>query len=320
MKAKLFGTFIILSTLVFIGAGCSSQIVSTLSEDEAAAALTLTPGSEIILRPTVLGVSGKIAEWLGSSTDNRDISITSWQPGETVGLSWQVVSQVETEESKARQAEYDEQYSQTPIGVKIPDRPEREYEEITKSGTVSSTALAESNKLFLPDFWTEGDTEVQEDASLVWISQRSYDELVNTRKTTLSLGMFDESLAEAEQTTEQVKGFFSQLMDLIPDSVLSSGEGENTDGNLSESVMDLTGIEAEGDWGSYTLSVNDVRTKVKVIKAGNAFADLTILANRDNPIILEIKLSPLAQGSLEAINPTNLARSFSGYEIFEINH
>ena len=62
-----------------------------------------------------------------------------------------------------------------------------------------------------------------------------------------------------------------------------------------------------------------MRTKVRTIEAENKFATYTILANPENPIILEIKLSPLAQGTVQAFNPSNIASSFSGFEIVEIN-
>jgi len=315
-KPFTYALGLLLVSLALTGIGCSDQVVSELSDEDAAASLTLAAGHEIVMRPTVLGIGGTIAGWLGSDTDEWEVFLDSWQAGGSVGLSWEVVSQVETDESKAAQEAYDEEYAETPIGIQIPDSPEPEYEEVVRSGSIASESLADAQELYLPEFWPEGDAGTQEDISLIWISQNQYDELANTRETTISLGLFDETLIDAEEATEEVKGFFDQVKDLLPEGLLANDD----EGEAAESALDLTTVEAEGDWGSYTLTVNDVRTSVRTIEASNSFASFTILANKNNPIILEVKLTPLAQGSLEALNPVNLVGGFSGYEVIEINY
>ena len=62
-----------------------------------------------------------------------------------------------------------------------------------------------------------------------------------------------------------------------------------------------------------------MRTTVRVIEAKNAFASYKILANVDNPLILEIQLTPLSQGNLELLSKNGISEGFGGYEITQIN-
>ena len=178
--------------------------------------------------------------------------------------------------------------------------------------------MGDARKLMLPDLWPESDAGNQEAVSLMWLSREQYDELYNTRSTELSLGLFDESLQQYEDLTETVESYWDRINTFISevtgndDSTVAAVDEDNDEG----SVID---IEAEGDWGEYTLVVDGVRMTVRTIEAKNNFGSYTILANIDNPLLLEIKLTPLAEGSLDALNPSNLAEGFSGYEVSNIN-
>ncbi len=304
-------TLSLLCLIVFAGIGCTQT--SSLSAEEAASALSLQTGAEIIVRPTVFGVGGAIVEWLGSEENEWEVDLTSWSTAASVTLSWSVTSEVETDASKAAIYAYEQEYAETPIGVEIPDPPEPQYEEVVKSGSLASESLSNAQRLTLPEYWPEGDAGVQ-DSSLIWLSADQYNELVNTRATSISLGLFDESVMQAENAAETMQNLVDQFKGLFP----GSEEGGDTE-ETTDALLDITTVNADGDWGTYTLTVNNVRTKVRTIEAENKFATYTILANPNNPIILEIKLSPLAQGTVQAFNPTNIASSFSGYEIIKIN-
>ena len=78
-------------------------------------------------------------------------------------------------------------------------------------------------------------------------------------------------------------------------------------------------MNASEDFGTYSLLVNGKKTTVKTIQAQNWFGRYTILANKNNPVILEVILSPVSKGSLNIFSKENLLQSFLGYEITEIN-
>jgi hypothetical protein len=310
MKMKLLASILVFMTLA--GLGCVQT--SDLSDEEAANALTLMQTTEIVIRPTVFGVGGALVEWLGKEGDEWNVNLTEWTASSSVSISWSVTSELETEASKTARSAYDQEYSQTPIGVEIPDPPKVEYQDSVSSGSLSSSTLASAQRITLPEYWAEGDAGTQ-DSSLIWLSSQQYEDLVNTRKASISLGLFDEYVITAENAADQMQSLVEQFKGLFPGSDEQVSDAQDT----ADTLLDITTVEAEGEWGTYTLSVNDVRTKVRTIEAENKFATYTILANPENPIILEIKLSPLAQGTVQAFNPSNIASSFSGFEIVEIN-
>lgn len=303
-------------SLVVVGAGCVSSPVSNLTPEQASASLTLAVGSEIQLRPTVFGIGGRIVEWISGEAEDRVITIEEWVPGERVGLSWSVTKLIETVESQAAREAYETQYAQSPVGVEIPEAPEPAYEEQIVSGSIASDSMNDADTLFLPSQWPEGDGGVVSE-SLIWLSKATYDELVNTRSTSLSLGLFDESLMRVEEATSQLKSFIDKASDLIA-PFIGGGEGETSD---EEAVLEdeLTMVKAESDWGEYTLYVDGVRTSVRVVNASNAFASYAILANPENPLMLEIQLTPLSRGQLDLLSASGLVEGFGGYEVTQIN-
>lgn len=308
---------IALASILLLGAGCATTQVSNLSPEEASLSLSLSVGDEIVMRTTVLGLGGQLVNLLGGESVDRVISVTNASLPDAVGIDWSITEKVETEASRAAREAYDEQYAETPIGVEIPDSPSVYYEERVTSGSVSSSSMKGARKLLLPDMWPEGEAGNRSDVSLIWLSSDQYGDLVNTRKTELSLGLFDESLQQYENIGETVETYWDQVT-----SFVSQITGEDASTVAVEEVVsddNVITIEAEGDWGTYTLMVDGVRTSVRTIEAKNNFGNYTILANESNPLILELSLTPLAEGSLEGLNPSNLAEGFSGYEISEIN-
>lgn len=298
--------------LLVLGFGCSSTNVSDLTPEEAAASLDLTVGSEIVLRPTVLGLGGKIVDLFGGEADERTVQITQWTPGTSVSLSWTITTQTETAASVVAREAYEAEYGQTAVGEEVPDAPEPEYEDAMKTGTLSSSSLSNVQTLELPELWPEGEGGLSA-TSLIWMSRSSYDELVSTRSTTLSLGLFDESLMQVEEVTSTLAEYLEKVKDLWP------GETTESDTSVETDTDDLLTIEAEQDWGEYTLLVEGTRTGVQTIEASNAFASYTILANPENPLILEIRLTPLSQGNLEVLSPSGFMEGFGGYEVSQMN-
>ena len=260
--------------------------------------------------------AGSVVEWSGGDEQERTITLNQWIPNQHVDLTWKSFISVETSESKAAREAYDAQYSQSPVGVEIPKAPEPMYEQRSQTGTIASQSLAVATTLMLPQQWPVGEGETVEE-SLIWLSQAQYNELINTRSTKVSLGLFDESLANIEEATTQAKSFVDQITGFF--SSLTGNDSPSTTQAEEATTKNTTTIEADPAWGVYSLEVDGVRTKVRVVEAKNAFARYKILANPENPLILEIQLTPLSQGNLKMFSKESLAKGFGGYEISQIN-
>jgi len=304
-----------LSSLLLVGSGCVGAEVSSLSPENAAAELVLTSGSQIVIQPTILGVGGRIIGWLGADEEERHITLREWVSGETVSLDWSITTEVETAQSVAAREAHETQYATSPVGTEIPEEPEPEYEERVVSGSILSQSLALADQLGLPESWPEGEGGVST-SSLIWLSSWHYDELVNTRSTIVSLGLFDESLLRIEGATSQLTSMVDKLSGLL-DPIL--GEQQSPSEESSQDSESLLTLEADPSWGEYTLLVDGIQTKVRVVKAKNAFANYVILANAQNPLILEIQLTPLSRGNLELLSSDGFAEGFGGYEIIQVN-
>ncbi|HAU66113.1 MAG: hypothetical protein UT30_C0002G0025 [Candidatus Uhrbacteria bacterium GW2011_GWF2_39_13] len=302
--------------LLFVGSGCVSPPVSNLTPEEAASVLSFSVGDEFVLRPTVLGLGGSVVEWSGADEQERTVTLNQWIPNQKVDLTWKSLVPVETTESKAAREAYESEYAQSPVGVEIPEAPEPVYEQNLQTGTITSESLSAATTLMLPQQWPVGDGGMVEE-SLIWLSQTQYNELINTRSTKVSLGLFDESLSNVEEATTQAKTFIDQIGGFL--SLLTGKDSQPTNQSEEATTKNTTTIKADPSWGIFTLEVDGVRTKVRVVEAKNAFAQYKILANPENPLILEIQLTPLSQGNLKIFSKESLAKGFAGYEISEIN-
>lgn len=289
--------------LVLTGAGCVEMPVSEQSPEEAALSLDLSVGSEIALRETVLGLGGSFVNLFKKEDAQRRLLLSEWESGVRAKGEWRRELEQETEASKMARLDYETQYANSPVGAKLPSPPELILETIVEKGTLRSESLADSTKVFLPIFW-EQDKEGGEGSGLLWLSQSQYLELVQTRHTNVNLGLFDDSVSYAVGLTDQVKNFIDRL------------KGAQ---NIKEE-QNVLNIEADIDWGTYSLIVDGVQTTVQAIHAQNAFARYTILAHQQNPLILEISLSPASRGSFQLFSRDALGDAFWGYEIVSITH
>jgi hypothetical protein len=307
-------TPLLLASLMLVGVGCAAPVVSDTNPEEAALSLSFDLGDEFVLRPTVLGLGGELVNLLGGDASDRVVRVNEWVSGEVAELTWTITSQSETEESTALREAHRLEYAQTPIGEEIPDAPKAEYEETVRTGSVRSESMNDARTLTLPDKWPEGAAGIDKGSSLVWLSSEQYEELVRTRSTEMSLGLFDESLLRAEELSEKVSAFINKINSIVPEMM---GDAVVVD-EPSDEEESVTTINAQGDWGEYELSINGQRTKVRTIEAQNSFGAFTFLANPENPLLLEVILTPLAQGTLEAISPSGFVEGFGGYEVFEV--
>ncbi len=293
--------YIGLMVMIFTAIGCVSVPVVEQTPQAATESLALFEGSEIVLRETVLGLGGPFVGFFKKEDAPLRLSVNQWKSGERAKINWDRTRERETEMSaQARQA-YNIQFENAPIGTKIPAPPQPKFETVVDAGMLKTESLAEATGIFLPIFWEIG-KEGGEGSSLLWLSQAQYDELIQTRHTQINLGLFDDSVSYAIGLTDQVKNFVEKL---------KGSEVAPKEKNVLE-------IEANVEWGTYELTVDEIRTTVQTIRAQNAFARYTILANRNNPLILELMLSPASRGSLNLFRRESIGEAFWGYEIVSV--
>ncbi|MBI2475153.1 hypothetical protein HYV69_01875 [Candidatus Uhrbacteria bacterium] len=288
--------------ILFVGAGCTQQIVSDKTPEQAAALLNIEAGSKIILRETIFGVGGKAISLFEGTDADRIISVNFWEPKVRGVFSWERSLKKETDASTATRKKYFDDYTSAAIGTQLPNPPEPVYENILEKGILETNSLENGNKILLPFFWQK-DENLKSDSTLIWLSNKQYKELVENRRTEIHLGLFDDSVSYVTGITDQIESFIDQL----------KGKPQVKDQkNISE-------IEADIDWKTFRLKVNGVLTDVRAIQAQNAFARYTILANENNPLILEIMLSPASRGTANIFNRKALGEAFWGYEVTDIS-
>ncbi len=288
-------------TIVLIGSGCVQPVASTNDDEKAAQSLSFSSQDQFVFRETVFGLGGKVVDLLGGVSAERTVTLQTFDLNSSIMANWSLITERETDASKQAQEAYNKAYTNAPIGTMIPKRPDVQTEQTTETGTMHATDVGNADHIQLPTFWSEG-TQTLEKNSLIWLTKTQYQELVQTRKTRLNLGLFDNSIAFAQSLSDQAK----QVANWI------------TQSKQTEEKKDVLLIEANQDWGTYLLNVNGEQKTVRTIQAQNAFARYTILANENNPLILEVVLSPLSQGSFDVFNKQGLREAFMGYEVTSI--
>lgn len=282
--------------IVLAGIGCSTVTSESEAQTEAEAT-DLQTGSALTVKQTIFGLGGVFAETVsGNDLAEYQVSISSFVPESAVSFSWLSQAKQETEESVVARAAYEA--AEHPIGDTTA-KPEPVYETITKSGSCASTGLDDAVNVLLPAYWSE-DGQALEDNSLIWLSKKQYDDLVNTKETTLSLGLFDAKLADLVSMTDAVRNAINTLQQKAE----QASEGE-----------DIYKLTADDDWKSFSLTIDGEEKTVRTLEASNWFGSYVILANPDNPLILKATLNPFALGSFDLSSPLF---SFLGYEVTKI--
>lgn len=285
--------------LTLLGAGCISSKTQDVSPEQAAQALTFQIGDQFAIRETVFGIGGAFVRLLNGNEAERVVSLEQWQSGEKATLQWTRKYRAETKESIAAREAYKKQYANAPVGSTLPDEPKPIYEAVIEQGTLGSNSIAQGDLVLLPLFWNE-ETVSKQYSSLLWLSPKQYEELVTMRNTSINLGLFDTSISQVVGVTESVKAFIEKI--------------QNGPEFQSE-TQDVQRVEADIKWINYPLMWNGKRIEVQAINAQNTFARYTILANPNNPLILEIALTPASRGSFNFFSPKGIRDGFWGYEV-----
>lgn len=292
MKKVFFASLFI----ILVGFGCSSP-ATDIDYQTAAESVDLSVGSSFVIHQTIFGLGGVFAETVaGDNLAEYQVSIYSFTPADLVAFSWSSASEQETEASITAREVYEA--TDHPVGD-TSTAPKVVYETINKTGSYDSSALDDAINVLLPAYWIEGEQSF-ENNSIIWLSKQQYENLVNTKTATLSLGLFDEKISSLLEISDKVQGALNAL------------QQKAAAASQSEDIYKLT---AEDDWGTYSLNIDGVKQSVRTIEASNWFGSYVILANPDNPLILKATLNPFALGSFDLSSPLS---SFLGYEVVDI--
>lgn len=293
-----YSNFLFFVGLLFClsGFGCNSQVTDSESKD-AAEAINFQIGSTFTIKQTVFGLGGVFAETVaGDNLAEYKIALNLFVPANSASFTWTSETQQETAASVAAREIFNS--TTHPVGD-TSTAPEPIYETNNKIGNYTSTGLDNATNVLLPAYWPEGE-QIFEDNSFVWLSKEQYDNLLNTKTATLSLGLFDEKISSLLEISDKVRG----ALDALQQKAATASQSE-----------DIYKLTAEADWKTYSLMIDGAEKTVRTIEASNWFGSYVILANPDNPLILKATLNPFALGSFDLSSPLS---SFLGYEVTEV--
>lgn len=299
---------ILCSALALLGAGCWGQAPPTPqgTAEEEAQKIQFIAGDTFEVRQTLFGIGGFLPDLLKSRDGVREVTITRFAPANFGALSWKAEVERETAASKQAREAYEAQLEADPpgIGEETPTPPKIETEHVSVSGTVTNINLKEGHSAAFPAYWHEGEFNLANERSGIWLSDDAFNELVRTRRTILNFGVFDQAANQAAKNVAELRQALATLRNQ------ADTEGE---------FKDITLLEADPDFIEYTLKVNGEDRRVSAIRARNWFGEIIVLNNRQNPMILSLKINPLFAGA-EGASGSELGAlaTMFGYEVTNI--
>ena len=298
MKRALILTFVI--SLVFLS-GCSFLDRTT---DEQLKANTndvvLSPGASFIIKPTVLGFGADIKAKISGDQGVKTVTVDSMSIGSSAKLSWEGKQKYETKDSKIAQEEYYDEYGSLPIGEKAPIPPEPIYEEKDINGKFLINNLSTSKDILMPEVWPE-ETITTDDNGVIFLSTQSFNELIENKKTDLSLGLTGNIFSQMKLYSYQAEEGVDKLKELV-----TKEEQESSD-----PPYELT---AEDVFDKMKISINGEDLYIETIVSHNWFGEFVVLNNANYPLVLKMTPNPIAIG--EGLD----FKSLFGYQITNINY
>lgn len=159
-----------------------------------------------------------------------------------------------------------------------------DWNSASASGTVALSSYEGARAMLLPVFWPDGEARARANGGL-WLSRSAFDSLKIDGTTEWRLGLAERTLATVSNAFET----FNRL------SMSLSGSASST------ALASPFQLKKTGTTDSFPLMINGRLTLVRAIRASSWFADLFILDNRDNPLVLKVVVHPVAQPALKAL-------------------
>ncbi len=159
-----------------------------------------------------------------------------------------------------------------------------DWKSASASGTVVLSSYEGARAMLLPVFWPDGDARAYGNGGL-WLSRAAFNALKINGTTEWRLGLAERTLATVSSAFEA----FNRL------SVTLSGSATST------ALASPFQLKKTGTTDAFPLMIDGRLTLVRAVRASSWFADLVILDNVDNPLILKVVVHPVAQPALKAL-------------------
>ncbi|MDX1411400.1 MAG: hypothetical protein R3351_04540, partial [Nitrospirales bacterium] len=172
----------------------------------------------------------------------------------------------------------------------------------TQSGELSLPNLTHARRMTLPLFWPNGELFLSNSTG-IWCSDIAFEELKKTSKTQWNSGLLNNPLLGPVQGVAAIEESLNQL-----ESTLTS------DDKKKESSLWIQAGKPE----KFKIMVDGQEREVEVLPAGNWLASYKILHNTQNPMILEVILTPKATPGQILFSPLGLLKGLVEYRIVEI--
>ena len=312
---RIYKIFTVLVFIAILGAGCAwfgdkssngplaagprPADLEDVTPSEASKRINFVVGSqlEILQAPNVEDPNSDNKEGV------RIVTIDRFAPMYHANLNWKLSLDAETQESIRARDQYDQDEADDLLGDNPPQKPEPVTERQTVIGSIDNLDLNKSHKLFLPAYWPPDEVSANGNSG-IWLSDEVYEEIKRTGDSTIYFGMTDSSLYGL---MGQSSAFTDAIKALQDDLVSVAGKVD----------PDLTTVTSESsDWKLY---VNGKEVTVNVIKASNWFADMVILDNKQNPLILKMTFNPKVKTALQASGGEALLQSLLSFEVTRLS-
>lgn len=308
---------VLLAGTALLGAGCqwfapaedsnARNAFSHLEPLAAAEKLQFLPGDSFDVTQRMYGFEALISGFMKDDTGVRKVTITRFAPMNGANLDWEAKLEVETEASIQEREAYTKALDELTEDAPIPVRPDAAYETRTTSGTLEFINIKNSHSALFPAYWHEGKQNAIEEFSGIWLSDDAFQELSRTGKTSLSFNVFHESSAQA------VEGVYAlqDALDTLKHESQTAAREDRKDVDLIEMVDDAL---------PYDITIDGKSVTVETMKARNWYGEIIVLKNRQNPMILELNINPIAASVNEAIgDKVGSLQDLFGYKITNFN-
>lgn len=179
-----------------------------------------------------------------------------------------------------------------------PDRRVIAWQGASASGTLTLAPYADAQAMILPAFWQSGDMAASHNGGL-WLSRSAFDDLSGGRGIDLKVGLADNALSTLSTALKTFNAVSSKLF------------GSAT---VVPEISPFT-VKKTGTAEAFPLMLDGKVTLLRTIQASSWFADLVILDNPDDPLILKASINPAAEPALKALESAHVRSDELGYEI-----
>ncbi len=242
-----------------------------LSPAESAKKINLVKANVIKIRQSFSNQGDAMARQLGWGPEvTFDVVIRRFAPGYEAEIEWRRSTSVKTGLTTA-----------SSTGMV-----NRQF-----TGAFTGATLQNSHSLMLPSVWIEGERDAF-GSGLLWISSDVYENLVKSKMSTFTLGLFDQNAFNTVKGSAMFTGVIQKL------------KAESAKPIYKDTTLTIADAPTV-----MSLNVNGKPVNVEVVVAHNWLSDIVILNNPQNPLVLRVTMKQI---------PGVSADGFFDYEVTDL--